>query len=162
MEKNLIRLMLSKIQKFLTEIQNQLLTEIDVYKRQHITLLRTVKNEELNYSLCRAISNYHGISNLDNYAKQILNTLYNYYMLENDISLVFNVRKQTPIGPRSINNLLYGATEFLSSIAPEKNISAQVTLNSPGDVIFLLDQVKDVLTNNWAVIFGILVLLRCV
>lgn len=128
-------------------------------KRRHITLLRTVKNEELNYSLCRAISNYHGISNLDNYAKQILNTLYNYYMLENDISLVFNVRKQTPIGPRSINNLLYGATEFLSSIAPEKNISAQVTLNSPGDVIFLLDQVKDVLTNNWAVIFGILVLL---
>lgn len=51
-------------------------------KRRHITLLRTVKNEELNYSLCRAISNYHGISSLDSYAKQILNTLYNYYMLE--------------------------------------------------------------------------------
>lgn len=128
-------------------------------KRRHITLLRTVKNEELNYSLCRAISNYHGISNLDNYAKQILNTLYNYYMLENDISMVFSVRKQTPIGPRSINSLLYGATEFLSSIVPEKNISAQVTLNSPGDVIFLLDQVKDFLTNNWTAIFGILVLL---
>ena len=80
-------------------------------------------------------------------------------MLENDISVVFSVRKQTPIGPRSINSLLYGATEFLSSIVPEKNISTQVTLNSPGDIIFLLDQVKDFLTNNWTVIFGILVLL---
>lgn len=128
-------------------------------KRRHITLLRTVKNEELNYSLCRAISNYHGISSLDSYAKQILNTLYNYYMLENDISVVFSVRKQTPIGPRSINSLLYGATEFLSSIVPEKNISTQVTLNSPGDIIFLLDQVKEFLTNNWTVILGILILL---
>lgn len=128
-------------------------------KRRHITLLRTVKNEELNYSLCRAISNYHGISNLDSYAKQILNALYNYYMLENDISLVFSVRKQTPIGPRSINSLLYGATEFLSVIVPEERISTQVTLNSPGDIIFLLDQVKDFLTNNWTYIFGILVVL---
>ena len=128
-------------------------------KRRRITLLRTVKNEELNYSLCRAISNYHGISSLDSYAKQILNTLYNYYMLENDISVVFSVRKQTPIGPRSINSLLYGATEFLSSIVPEKNISTQVTLNSPGDIIFLLDQVKEFLTNNWTVILGILILL---
>ena len=80
-------------------------------------------------------------------------------MLEDDISIVFSVRKRTPIGPRSINSLLYGATEFLSSIVPEKNISAQVTLNSPGDVIFLLDQVRDFLVNNWTVIFGILVLL---
>ncbi len=128
-------------------------------KRRHITLLRTVKNEELNYSLCRAISNYHGISNLDAYAKQILNALYNYYMLESDISLVFSVRRQTPIGPRSINSLLYGATEFLSAIVPEERISTQVTLNSPGDIIFLLDQVKDFLANNWTSIFGILVVL---
>ncbi len=128
-------------------------------KRRHISLLRTVKNEELNYSLCRAISNYHGISNLDSYAKQILNTLYNYYMLENDISLVFNVRKKTPIGPRSINNLLSGATEFLSFIVPEEHISTQVSLNSPGDITFLLDQAKNFLSSNWTVIFGILVAL---
>ena len=92
-------------------------------KRRHITLLRTVKNEELNYSLCRAISNYHGISNLDSYSKQILNALYNYYMFGNDMSFVLNVRKQTPIGPRSINNVLYGTTELLTSIASEECIS---------------------------------------
>lgn len=126
-------------------------------KRRHISLLRTVKNEELNYSLCRAISNYHGISNLDGYAKQILNALYNYYMLEKDISVVFNVRRKSPIGPRSINKLLYGATEFLSSIVPEEYISTQVSLNSPGDIIFILDQAKDLLVNNWTIIFGILV-----
>lgn len=128
-------------------------------KRRHITLLRTVKNEELNYALCRAISNYHGLSSLDNYAKQILNALYNYYMLGNDISLVYNVKKQAPIGPRSVNNLLYGVTELLAMIAPEEHISTQVSLNSPGDIVFLLNDAKDFLVNNWTVIFGILVTL---
>ena len=128
-------------------------------KRRHIALLRTVKNEELNYSLCRAISNYHGLSNLDSYAKPILNALYNYYMLGNDISLVYSVKKQTPIGPRSINSLLYGTTELLSLIVPEENISTQVSLNSPGDIVFSLNNIKDFLINNWTYIFGMLVVL---
>lgn len=104
-------------------------------KRRHITLLRTVKNEELNYSLCRAISNYHGISNLDSYSKQ------------------------TPIGPRSINNVLYGTTELLTSIASEECISTQVSLNSPGDIVFSLVNVKNLLVDNWQFIFAILVFL---
>ena len=128
-------------------------------KRRHITLLRTVKNEELNYSLCRAISNYHGISNLDSYSKQILNALYNYYMFGNDMSFVLNVRKQTPIGPRSINNVLYGTTELLTSIASEECISTQVSLNSPGDIVFSLVNVKNLLVDNWQFIFAILVFL---
>ena len=127
-------------------------------KRRHITLLRTVKNEELNYSLCRAISNYHGISNLDSYSKQILNALYNYYMFGNDMSFVLNVRKQTPIGPRSINNVLYGTTELLT-IASEECISTQVSLNSPGDIVFSLVNVKNLLVDNWQFIFAILVFL---
>ena len=128
-------------------------------KRRHIELLRTVKNEELNYSLCRAISNYHGISNLDSYSKQILNALYNYYMFGNDISFVLNVRRQSPIGPRSINNVLYGATELLSAIVPEEYISTQVSLNSPGDIVFSLINVKNFLVDNWEKIFAILVLI---
>lgn len=128
-------------------------------KRRHMTLLRTVKNEELNYSLCRAISNYHGISNLDSYSKQILNALYNYYMFGNDMSFVLNVRKQTPIGPRSINNVLYGTTELLTSIASEECISTQVSLNSPGDIVFSLVNVKNLLVDNWQFIFAILVFL---
>ena len=123
-------------------------------KRRHMTLLRTVKNEELNYSLCRAISNYHGISNLDSYSKQILNALYNYYMFGNDMSFVLNVRKQTPIGPRSINNVLYGTTELLTSIASEECISTQVSLN-----VFSLVNVKNLLVDNWQFIFAILVFL---
>ena len=80
-------------------------------------------------------------------------------MFGNDMSFVLNVQKQTPIGPRSINNVLYGTTELLSSIAPEECISTQVSLNSPGDIVFSLVNVKDLLVNNWQFIFGMLVFL---
>lgn len=70
-----------------------------------------------------------------------------------------NVRKQTPIGPRSINNVLYGTTELLTSIASEECISTQVSLNSPGDIVFSLVNVKNLLVDNWQFIFAILVFL---
>lgn len=75
------------------------------------------------------------------------------------MSFVLNVRKQTPIGPRSINNVLYGTTELLTSIASEECISTQVSLNSPGDIVFSLVNVKNLLVDNWQFIFAILVFL---
>ena len=80
-------------------------------------------------------------------------------MFGNDMSFVLNVQRQTPIGPRSINNVLYGTTELLSSIASEECISTQVSLNSPGDIVFSLVNVKNILVNNWQFIFAILVFL---
>lgn len=125
-------------------------------KRRHVKLLRTVKSDELNYSLCRAISNYHGLSNMDSYAKYILNSLYNYYSFQGTVSLVYNVRKSDPIRPRELNSVLYGATEALVQIAPEDSISTQIALNSPGDIVFyILSFFRD----NWTVFFGMLICL---
>lgn len=128
-------------------------------KRRHITLLRTISNEELNYSLGRAISNYHGVSNLDAYARQILNSLYNYYIFNNDISLVYNVKKTDPITPRELNSILYGTTEIFAQIAPEECLSTQITLNSPGEIVFNLTDVLSLLKNNWHLFFGLLIFL---
>ena len=128
-------------------------------KRRHITLLRTITNEELNYSLGRAISNYHGVSNLDMYARQILNSLYNYYIFNNDISLVYNVKKTDPITPRELNAILYGTTEIFADIAPEECLSTQITLNSPGEIVFNLKDVLNLLKDNWQYFFGMLIFL---
>lgn len=128
-------------------------------KRRHITLLRTITNEEVNYSLGRAISNYHGVSNLDTYARQILNSLYNYYIFNNDISLVYNVKKTDPITPRELNSILYGTTEIFADIAPEECLSTQITLNSPGEIVFNLKDVLNLLKDNWQYFFGMLIFL---
>lgn len=126
-------------------------------KRRHITLLRTLKSEDVNYSLYRAISNYHGISNFDTYSTQILNHLYNYYVFHNDVMLVYNIRLKTSIRPRELTKLLYVSTDCLSMIVPEDKISTQLSLHSPGDIIFYLKDCFDFVKDNWIVFFGMLV-----
>lgn len=128
-------------------------------KRRHIKLLRTVSSEDINYSLYRAISSYHGISNLDDYAKHILNELYNAYIFHGDASIVYNIRKQTPITPRELSNLIYGNLEPLTQIIPEENISTQISLNSPGDVVYMLKNIYDFAKDNWTAIFALLIFL---
>jgi len=128
-------------------------------KRRRIKLLRTVKSENLNYSLYRAISNYHGISNFDFYANQILNSLYNYYSYKGTAVLVYNICKTGPIKPRELTGLLYANTECLSMITNENYISTQMTLNSPGDAVYMLENIYTFAKENWTIIFGLLVFL---
>lgn len=128
-------------------------------KRRHIRLLRTIESEDLNYSLYRAISNHHGISNFDNYAYQILNKLYNCYSYRDSTVLVYNIRKNTPIKPRELSQLIYGNTECLCSIISEERLSTQMNLNSPGDVVYILKEAYEFAKENWAMIFGLLVFL---
>ena len=122
-------------------------------------MLRTIKSEDINISLYRAISNYHGISNLDAYAYQILNELYNCYTFQEYTALVYNIRKKAPIKPREISRLIYGNIECLCFIIPEDKISTKMDLHSPGDVIYMLQNVYDFAKDNWAAIFGLLIFL---
>lgn len=128
-------------------------------KRRHITLLRTIKSEDINYTLYRAISNYHGISNFDAYAIQILNHLYNCYSFKKDIVLVYNIRKNAPIRPRELSTLIYCNTECLSHIIPEENIATQLSLHSPGDNIYILKNAYEFVKDNWMYFLGLLVVL---
>lgn len=128
-------------------------------KRRKIQLLRTVKSENLNYALYRAVSNYHGISNFDTYGNQILNTLYNYYCFKGTAVLVYNVCKTEPIKPRELAGLLYANTECLSMLTDENYISTQIALNSPGEAIYMLEKIYTFAKENWGVLFGLLVFL---
>ena len=129
-------------------------------KRRRIEVLRTVPSERLDYSLYRAISNYHGISNFDAYAHQILCTLYNYYIFNDSAVLVYNICKQDSIKPRELSALLYSCATCLSFIVDERHISAKMSLHSPGDSIYIIDNIKNIVTwakDNWTIIFGFLV-----
>lgn len=126
-------------------------------KRREISLLRTIKSEDVNIALYKAISNYHGISNFDAYAYQILNELYNCYSYHEYTVLVYNIRKNAPIKPRELSRLIYGNTECLCSIIPEENLSTQMSLHSPGDVVYMLKDVYDIAKDNWQVILGLLI-----
>lgn len=127
-------------------------------KRRRIEPIRTVKSEEINYSLYRAISNYHGISNLDNYSRYILSMIYNIYSYQNNINIIFNVRKQGPIGPRLLSGILYGTTTYLCDLGvSESKISTQVNINSPGPIDFSIIDVYNWFKTYYLPIIGLLV-----
>lgn len=126
-------------------------------KRRRIKLLRTVKGEEITPSLYRAILNYHGISNLQEYAFPILNHLYNYYSYQKDVVLVYDIRKTTPIKSREFSHLVFGSTECLTSLIPEDMVSTKSSLSSPGHLVYQLRDAFMFFQENWKYFFALLV-----
>lgn len=127
-------------------------------KRREIEILKVMDSENINYNLYRAITSYHGISNLDDCSRFILSAIYNVYTFNNDLNIVFNVRKKTPISPLELSGMLYGTTKYLCEIGiPEENISTQININSPGPIDFAIVDVFNYLKDNWMIFAGILV-----
>ena len=128
-------------------------------KRRHITPIKTVRAEHLNIHLYKSITNYHGLSNFNQYAFQILDQLYPCYTYTNDVRIVFHVNKPDPIGPRELSRLLYGAIDSLSMVTDETSISTQLALQSEGDVAFYLRNVYEILDASKVFLIGLVVLL---
>lgn len=126
-------------------------------KRRHIIPIKTVPITEVHYNLVKAISNYHGISNLDSYHRYILGAIYPIYSFNNNVNLIYNVKKESPIGPRTISALLFGTTDYLCSFIEEETISTQINISSPGPIDFSLLDVFNIIKNNYLVIIAILV-----
>jgi hypothetical protein len=127
-------------------------------KRRKIHIIMTVSSENINPSLYRAITNHHGISNLTPYAKNILSTIYNAYSYNNDLNIIFNVRKDDPISPRLLSGILYGVTEYFEKLEIEDSkVSAQININSPGAIIFNIADCFDSIKDMCPYLIGLLI-----
>lgn len=105
-------------------------------KRRKIVPLRTVKSSEIDGKLYKAISNYHGISNFDDYWRSILELLYDVHSYKENLNVVYHIGRTAPVGPRSLSKLLWAATDCWCGLVDENRISAQVNVASPGPVDF--------------------------
>ena len=110
-------------------------------KRRKITPILTVDSSSVDGKLFRAISNYHGISNLDLYWRSILGLLYDSYSYHNNFNIVYHVGRTAPVGPRTLSKLLWATTDCWSTLIDEEKISAQVQVASPGPVDFQLSEI---------------------
>jgi hypothetical protein len=126
-------------------------------KRRHIHLIKTLPINAVHHNLIRAISNYHGISNLDTYYRYILGAIFPLYSYNNNINLIYNVTKEAPIGPRTLSTLLFGTTDYLCHFIDERSISTQININSPGPIDFSLVDAFNTVKDNYLPIVAILV-----
>ena len=123
-------------------------------KRRHIEVLKIISPALMSYNLRQAISNYHGLSNIDKYGEYILNCLYDCYIYKDNLNIAINVKQKNPLKPRQISKLLYSFTEFVCSISDVDNISTTINLNSPGSVrMKLKNAVLNITKAKWPLIF---------
>lgn len=130
-------------QNIIQRIENKevLINEISCpyKKRRRIVPIRTIRGDVVNYHLYKAISSYHGISNLDSYKTIILDHIYNCYSFNNMTRIVFHVTKTEAITSKEFSGFLYGINSILSASGiDEHNISAQASVHSEGDIVFTI------------------------
>lgn len=129
-------------------------------KRMHIIPIRTVRSSEINYHLYKAISSYHGLSNLDKYGSIILNHLFNYYTFKDYTRLVFHVNKSDPITSKELSGFLYSVNSILSSTGiDEMSLSAQASVQSPGDIVFTIKEIYKWFSDNYLFLIAIVAIL---
>lgn len=110
-------------------------------KRRRITPLVTINSASVDGKLLRAISNYHGISNLDLYWRNVLSLLYDSYSYKGNLNIIYHVGRNTPVGPRTLSRLLLAMTDCWCQVIDEDKISAQVRVASPGPIDFLFSEI---------------------
>ena len=119
-------------------------------KRREITPLITLKTSNIDGKLYKAISNYHGISNFDDYWRNILGELYNSYCYKGNMNIVYHIKRTDPIGPRQLSQLLLNSIECWRSIFDEEKISVNVNVASPGPVdFFIADTLPQIQQSAW-------------
>ena len=144
------------------EIENNIIGRIEVRdvqideiscpyrKRRRITPIRTVRSDIINYHLFKAISSYHGISNLDEHGTVILDHIFNCYAFENKARLVFHVTKESPITSKEFSGFLYSINAILTSNGIDEHvISTQASVHSEGDIVFTIKEAITWLSTNY-------------
>lgn len=122
-------------------------------KRRKIEVLLRIKTERLGPHLIRAISSYHGLCDMNPYAIDILNCIYDCYIYQNSVMFSINIAKKTPIKAREMSKLMYGITEMFCSIVDEDCINITANINSPGKIVTFLKNYYDKLGKNaWKIL----------
>lgn len=109
-------------------------------KRRHIDIVMTISSQRLGYKILKGMSSYHGISDMGDYAVDILNCVYDCYTYKDNMMYSVNIAKREPIKARELSKLLYGVTELFCNLTDEDLVSVTINLNSPGKITVVLEK----------------------
>lgn len=108
-------------------------------KRRHIEVLLKITANRMGLNLIKAVSNYHGLSNLTEYGTDVLNCLYNAYEYKGNITYVVNISTTEPIKARDYSGFIYALTDlFCKIVNDEDSVSIKSNVSSPGRVVVIL------------------------
>lgn len=109
-------------------------------KRRRIEVVMIISSSRMGYKLLKGMTSYHGLSDMNEYAIDILNCVYNCYTYSGKIMYSLNIAKRTPIKAREMSKLMYVVTELFCNITEDDLVSVTVNLNSPGKITVVLEK----------------------
>lgn len=109
-------------------------------KRRKINILKTISGKTMNINLYKALASYHGLSSINDYSDFILSSMYTAYYWRDRINLVFNVEQEGEIKAIDLSSFIYNTSSLINKLYSNIKVSTKVNLNSPGDVILVLQQ----------------------
>lgn len=112
-------------------------------KRRRIEVLAEVDVARVNYKFLRALSSYHGLNSLNDYAADILSSVYHCFVYNEDMYCTVNVAKNEPIGILEMADLMHYSGRILSHVIDGEDISTAVNLNSPGKMLIRMKKIFD-------------------
>lgn len=130
-------------------------------KRRKITVIRKVTYDALDPNLYAGmISNRHSLSNLEEYKGFVFAATYDSYYYQDKLHMVFHIEKLGRIRSVDLSGFIYYATQLLT-YKEERFIEARASINSPGDILLVMDTAIQYINENSAafialalVIFG--------
>lgn len=121
-------------------------------KRRKIMPIKTIKGERLNPNLFRALTSYHGISNINKYSDFVLSSIYNLYVRNNKLNMVVNIEQKDGIDGYDFSSLIYNICKMAKISDSNVRVTTQANVNSPGDVNNIIEtanNIFDFIKDNW-------------
>lgn len=113
-------------------------------KRRHVRWIKTIKKENLDPYLFKAIYSHHMITDVSEAAHFINRSLSNLYIKNNKAYITFNVRTTNAIHIQSLKPLLYGFSDIAEQadfpadiIKDLRDMELKINVQSPGPVEYI-------------------------
>lgn len=117
-------------------------------KRRRIKRLKSIPGKYINPNLFKALISYHGLSNINDYADDILSSIYPIYIYNHKLSTVFQIRTNKKVDALSYSSFIYNSTRQINANNELGQISVKSNINSPGNIILdFAIQSKDIIIN---------------
>jgi restriction system protein len=110
-------------------------------KTKKVKWLKTIRRHKLDNNLYKLLFSHHTISEANDYSNEIHNILYDFYKVDNEISLVLNVETTDDIIARDLFGLGYKLLNEVDDIFKyydlnlnTSDVEVKLSLNSPGTI----------------------------
>ena len=115
-------------------------------KRRKVKWIKTVKKHLLDINIYKLFHSHNTISVANSYAQYIDRTLYSFFIKDNKVHVIFEVKKKDEVNAVELNDAIHNFlscvdvfNEITESDFDKKDIEMKIKVESPGPIEFISD-----------------------